>query len=319
MKLLKFFCCTFLKGMSKNILTTTSVESFGVKNMIQHNTVKDLLGLTMLVYDYSKKFTLNEDETIESFVNKNENTKNDDINLEITDERKDVLEKLSKTSPHGQVVKFISDKKTDIQVGVTISELNKRISVIFRGSESKSDWYYDLMVLKRQILPNIYNDVWVHSGFYYQLHETDVYSKLVETVKGLKKEYPEYNIYITGHSLGAALSTLFGFELSHEIESDITVISFASPRIGNYGFRKAFDSKDNLVHYRVSNDRDIVTAGPMINFHHVGMNIALDEDKCEFFTKYDYNGWMKFSLFNCWRVSDHNVDLYYTRLCKHTW
>ena len=63
--------------------------------MIQHNTVKDLLGLTMLVYDYSKKFTLNEDETIESFVNKNENTKNDDINLEITQDN--IIESILET------------------------------------------------------------------------------------------------------------------------------------------------------------------------------------------------------------------------------
>ena len=57
----------------------------------------------------------------------------------------------------------------------------------------------------------------------------------------------------------------------------------------------------------------------MINFKHVGINIALTEDSCEIFTKYDYNQWWKFSLFNCWKVSDHNVDLYYHRLCKNTW
>ena len=37
------------------------------------------------------------------------------------------------------------------------------------------------------------------------------------------------------------------------------------------------------------------------------------------FTEYNYNQWWKFSLFNCWKVSDHNVDLYYNRLCKNPW
>ena len=40
---------------------------------------------------------------------------------------------------------------------------------------------------------------------------------LVETIEELIKNHPDYQIYVTGHSLGAALSTLFGFELSHKI------------------------------------------------------------------------------------------------------
>lgn len=299
---------------------------FDGRDIINHEVAKDLLGLTMLVYDYSNKFSLNDNETIETFVNQNDtsvdtsvDTSDVQLELDVNDERKKVLKNLSKTSPHGRVEKFISDPITDIQVGITISETNKRISVIFRGSESKSDWYYDLMILKTKILNETYNNVFVHSGFYRQLHETDVYQKIVDVVKELIEKYPEYSIYITGHSLGAALSTLFGFELSHEITSNIVVVSFASPRVGNSEFRKMFDEKSNLEHFRISNDRDIVTAGPMFNFQHVGVNITLSEEKSEIFTNYNYNQWWKYSLFNCWKVSDHNVDLYYNRLCKNPW
>lgn len=318
-KFIRFFCFANLKRMSTSPLNPASYLKGDFTNVINHDTVKDLLGLTMLVYDYSKTFSLKSDETIESFVSKNSDNNDEDLKLDVTDERKDALSKLSKTSPKGKVVKFVSDPVTDIQAGVTISEMNKRITVVFRGSESKSDWYYDLMVLKKRILDERYDDVYVHSGFYKQLHDTDVYTQLVATIVELKDANPEYDIYITGHSLGAALSTLFGFEISHIFEEKINVISFASPRVGNKGFRKAFDEKDNLLHYRVSNDRDIVTAGPMILFQHVGKNIALSDNKCCIFHTYDYNEWWKFSLFNCWRVSDHNVDLYYERLCKHKW
>ena len=306
-----FFCCP----ISKKGMTSLFVEP----GFIKHETVKDLLGLTMLVYDYSKKFTLEEDETIETFVSGLKSNKEEMKSLEFSDERSIVLNQLNERSPQGKVVTFISDEETDIQVGVTTSEINKRISVIFRGSESKADWYYDLMIFKTKILDNKYENVQVHSGFHTQLHKNNVYEKLINVVKKLKTKHPDYNIYITGHSLGAALSTLFGFELANEIDNKVTVVSFASPRIGNPEFRTAFDKKDNLEHYRVSNDRDIVTAGPMINFQHVGTNIALSDDKCEIFKLYDYNTWFKFSLFNCWKVSDHNVDLYYTRLCKFHW
>ena len=55
-----------------------------------------------------------------------------------------------------------------------------------------------------------------------------------------------------------------------------------------------------------------------IAFKHVGKNIAICEDKCELFENYEY-GWWKYSLFNCYSPSDHDVDLYYKRLCKHIW
>lgn len=35
---------------------------------ISHDVVCDLLGLTMLVYDYEKKFILDKNETIEGFI-----------------------------------------------------------------------------------------------------------------------------------------------------------------------------------------------------------------------------------------------------------
>ena len=53
----------------------------------------------MLVYDYSDKFVLNDQQTIESFVNQN-NTITDSsdvqLDLDVTGERKEVLENLSK-------------------------------------------------------------------------------------------------------------------------------------------------------------------------------------------------------------------------------
>ena len=46
--------------------------------------------------------------------------------------KKRLLVSLSKSSPNGKVFKFYDVKSTDIQVGITISESNKRISVVFR-------------------------------------------------------------------------------------------------------------------------------------------------------------------------------------------
>ena len=45
---------------------------------------------------------------------------------------------------HGKIVEFINDPETDLQAAITLSETKKTITVVFRGSESRSDWFYDL-------------------------------------------------------------------------------------------------------------------------------------------------------------------------------
>ena len=108
---------------------------------------KDLLnltGLTILMYDYDNNFSLMKDENIKDFVNNN----SDFIN-KLGDTKKDIFENLKNNSPFGKIEIFVSDDDTDLQVGITISEKNKRLTVIFRGTESYTDWKYDLMITKK--------------------------------------------------------------------------------------------------------------------------------------------------------------------------
>ena len=279
---------------------------------ISYDIVSDLLGLTMLVYDYGKTFTVEPKQTIESFISTIH--QNSDVLDKLSESRQEVIKNLARTSAHGKVVDFISDKETDIQVGITTSEMNKRISVVFRGSESKSDWYHDLKIIKYELEPGVY----VHSGFYDQLHKNNVYKNILALVWSLLVAKPDYSLYVTGHSLGAALSTLCGYELSKDLNNKVTVVNFASPRVGNIGFREKCDKKSNLCIYRITNDKDIVTCAPFINYKHVGTNIHISDSNINIYKNCSYPWWM-YSLWRCWRISDHDVDLYYTRLKKHKW
>ena len=284
-------------------------------NIIPYTDVVELLRITMLVYNYGKTFTVDdENETVETFVNKiTTNGTMDTIGL--SDARKSALLDVAKNTPSGKVHSFISDAETDVQVGVTVNEMDKRICIVFRGSESSKDWFYDLQIRKH----NLKDDIWVHSGFYKQLHENGVYDKLLASVKQLFSEHPDFSLYITGHSLGAALATLCGFMLSQEFNNQITVVSFASPRVGNAEWKSAFDKQTNLTHYRITNGRDIVTAFPMYKYYHVGKTIRLYEESYSIITDYSMFHWYDFTLFQCWRPSDHDCDLYYNRLLKHKW
>ena len=280
--------------------------------MIAHSQVLEIVALPMLVYDYSKSFELDKNQTIEGFLGSST-----DVLEKLSPARQEVLQNIKSYAPHGEVIEFISDEDTDLQVAITISEKNKRISIVFRGSESKSDWYYDLQIFKRKL----HDDVYVHKGFWNQLHINNNYEKIKTKVDELlsQEENKDFEIFVTGHSLGAALSTLFGYEYSREIPQKVTVVSFASPRVGNGSWRNAFDAQENLTHYRVSNNRDVVTAAPMFLYKHVGINIHLSASKIEIFKNYDYNTWWKFSLFNCFSVKDHDIDLYYQNLKNTPW
>ena len=273
-----------------------------------HSDICDFAKLTLLVYEYGKAYEVDNTTTIEEFVidvvNRNEQ---DNI-------RMDIINGLAKSSPHGRVHKFFNNKTTDLQVGITISDTHKRICVVFRGSESKYDWYYNLAFFKTQL----HDDVYVHGGFHTQLHEENMCEQITSDLKELLSENPDHEIYITGHSLGAALSTLYGYELSRKLHNKITVVSFASPRVGNTPFKTAFDAQPNLTHYRITNKRDIVTAAPNINFTHVGINITLTDNKYQVYYKYDYP-WYYFTFFTCWSIGDHSMDIYYNRLKNNAW
>jgi predicted lipase len=282
--------------------------------MINKQTLIDIVGLPMLVYDYVKKIELEPNETIEQFVNSIDNST--EMNT-LTKPRLEALKYIKNNSPNGKVVKFINDKESDLQVGITTSEKNKRITVVFRGSESIVDWIYDFMVCKIKLD----NKIYVHSGFYNQLQRHDNYINIKNVIENIltSPEKKDYEIYITGHSLGGALATLFGYLYSKETERQIKIISFASPRVGNIHFKNDFDNQPNLIHYRITNHRDIVTATPMIFYKHVGINIHLtNQGNVEIYKNYEYNTLM-FSLFRCWNVFDHSVDLYYQRIKDSFW
>lgn len=271
--------------------------------MIGLKFLLEIIVLPMLVYDYMKIFYLNPNETISDFLT-NPNT------TYLSNEHINILQEIQLYSPNGEVVKFLNDKKTDLQVAITLSETNKRISVVFRGSESKSDWFYDLLILKKHLGDNIY----VHTGFWEQLHINNNYQVIRDELNGLLNIYNNFQIIITGHSLGGALATLCGYELSLELNAQIIIISFASPRIGNNIFTKRFDNQHNLIHYRVSNNNDIVTALPMLNYKHCGVNIHLRENSYVIYTNYSYNKLWKFSLWKCHNIMDHDIDNYYKNL-----
>jgi predicted lipase len=276
--------------------------------IIKYNDVVDMLSLTFLIYDYGKIIPYVPGDTIEQFVSRVNITEENKID----DEKKQAVKHITENIIDGNIKEFISDEDTDLQAGITISDTKKRITIIFRGSESMYDWYYDMNFIKTRI--NKKEDVCVHSGFYNQLITNNNDKKITKRVKELLEENPDYHIHVCGHSLGGALCTLYGYMLSNEISQHVTVVSFASPRVGNYGWKKSFKSKSNLTHYRISNNNDIVTAFPSILYYHVGTNIRLEKNASPTLFVNKKYGWWDYSVFKCNSISDHYCSEYYKHL-----
>lgn len=198
----------------------------------------------------------------------------------------------------------------EIVWAIFVSEKEQKITVVFRGSVSGSDWMSNIQCNMTDFkLPGFTSTNnkdegktygRVHEGFYrYLFEETKAGAngstkskgeEIIGMLKGDffdKAEYKDYSLYVTGHSLGASLSTMFAFRAAALNEFKMVMnVSFASPFVGNQAFRDAFydlERKRKIQHLRISNYQDVVPLIPAMTFpapqfdtyKHVGMNIRM--------------------------------------------
>lgn len=145
---------------------------------------------------------------------------------------------------------------------------NDRFAIVcFRGSEvSEQKGGIDVEAVASDFLTDA--DFWmsdwnnggkVHRGFKKALD--DIWNELTAVLS--KVQARGCSIWMTGHSLGAALATLAGdrFENTH------AVYTFGSPRVGNAVFRDHYKPRC----YRIVHNRDIVARiPPPVFYRHVG-------------------------------------------------
>ena len=166
---------------------------------------------------------------------------------------------------------------------------NREFAVVaFRGSEVwRRRGKADIRVVAADFMTNA--DLWltdwpkggkVHRGFKNALDEVwqDLSADLTALQHGGRK------IWMTGHSLGAALATLAADRFG-EVQG---VYAFGSPRVGNIRFKESYSNRV----YRIVNGSDIVTRIPPAGFYvHVGEPGWIDpEGKIRFSTTENPNG-----------------------------
>jgi len=151
---------------------------------------------------------------------------------------------------------------------------NDRFAIVaFRGSEIwKRGDPFDPQRILADLTTNIdvrlsewYRGGRVHHGFKTALDQ--IWEELQSEILALQAQ--GLKIWVTGHSLGAALATLAGDRLP-QVKG---VYTFGSPRVGDDQFQATFRPQT----FRMVNGRDIVASLPLKKpYYHVGELILID-------------------------------------------
>jgi len=173
-------------------------------------------------------------------------------------------------------LKLIYDDPTNTLAYVAKNEQKNYIVATFRGTVGTSitNWVTDLEFAQTTPYPNV-PGAGVHDGFFYAY--TQISNEINEALIQLVKQNPSSPIYLTGHSMGAALAVIAAVNLSSTFNLNLTMYNYGEPRTGNDVFADYYHSQVPST-FRVVNYRDLVPHYPpeLIGFHHVATEVWYD-------------------------------------------
>lgn len=150
-------------------------------------------------------------------------------------------------------LKYINESEP---FGFAASDPTGVVYLVFRGTESAQDWVDDLDA-KQAEYPWQSGVGQVHAGFL-KLY-TSLRDQALQALDGLK---PGGDLWVCGHSLGSALSSLAVLDLQTQWpDQPLQHYNFASPRVVDPSFAAYYNGL-NIPTYRVVNDSDLVPEVP---------------------------------------------------------
>jgi hypothetical protein len=141
------------------------------------------------------------------------------------------------------------------------------VFVVFKGSNTYKDYITNSRVL--QVDDNYDIPGWIHKGFYKRLFDNNKHLDVSKEI--LKYTVGGSNIVVTGHSLGAGIGSLFYSWFKERSSSICKLITFGSPRVGNYRYALSI-----LNSTRIVNGEDVITQVPPTPlYYHIGKNLNI--------------------------------------------
>jgi len=192
---------------------------------------------------------------------------------------------------------FEDVKENGVQYFIGKNYRTGRLIIAFRGTDSFQDLCTDMRFWKTKIpyeSMDKQSKIRVHSGFCEAYKHSKVRDVIHQHVKGAR------DIYVTGHSYGAALAILCGLDLQYNFpDKYFEVVVFGCPRIGNRHFAKSYNRRV-VKTVRFENGNDLVTKIPpaIFGFRHAGIKIHI--------------GFMR--ILGVYNLKEHDTQSYYQSL-----
>lgn len=197
-------------------------------------------------------------------------------------------------------------EQTEMVYGLGVDDVTKRVTVVFRGSRTPSDWAQNKKFFGVEIAnpvkkfkefssdKSVPDKVFVHEGFHEYLHREDGTPKgIFEALLPILESKPGYFLNITGHSLGGGLASLFAVEAASrdDIPKPVFCVTHAQPLVGDarlsHSVAKLAENK-LLYLLRTRNSEDGVPAVPAFSpkpnfaYTHLGTELKMyDDDRPE--------------------------------------
>lgn len=175
------------------------------------------------------------------------------------------------------VPKLVARKHRRAVFGGYVLATERASIIVFRGTQTTTEWLHNLKSRQRRFVARRTGESygWIHGGF---LAMTEMIRPSPTEVAA--KLDPSKPCYITGHSLGAALATIWALKIALDnpaLSNQIRLYTFGGPRVGDPTFAERFSALLPDT-YRVVNLADCVPLLPTStmgrNFLHVGQEVS---------------------------------------------
>ncbi len=144
----------------------------------------------------------------------------------------------------------------DVPMGYVATK-GKDAYLVFRGTATPREWMFDANI--RTVPYRLEGWGKVSNGF------LNIYNRCRDSfIKKLGKLGPDFQLYITGHSLGGAMSLLALPDVVASTPFKTPILyNYGCPRVGDNDFVQAYNNLPGKKSFRVVNTSDIVASIPL--------------------------------------------------------
>ncbi|KAJ5246253.1 mono and diacylglycerol lipase precursor [Penicillium chermesinum] len=158
---------------------------------------------------------------------------------------------------------FSNSTLTDTSGFVARDDTNKAIILSIRGSYSVRNWISDVEFPYTD--PGLCEGCEAEFGFW---NSWDVVREPVtQIIHEAVAAHPDYELFVVGHSLGAAVATLAAADLRIHGHLEATLYAFAAPRVANLALAKVITAQGK--NYRFTHTKDPVPKLPLLSMGYV--------------------------------------------------